>query len=184
MWKQASSMIALVLMASTVGAAAPVLWTFSGVTFSDGGTATGSFIYNADTNTYSSVHVITSGGTNPGATYITATSGATADLIALVTATAGDLTGTPLVIFVANAPLSNAGGTRTLIPNFVEGTCNTAACLSGTPLRSLTAGTLTASAAPTATVPAVSPVALALLLLLLSVMVWRLLRSAGIPDSM
>ena len=31
----------------------PLTWTFSGFTFADGGTATGSFIYDADTNTYS-----------------------------------------------------------------------------------------------------------------------------------
>lgn len=40
--------------------AATLKWTFQGVTFNDGGTATGSFDYNADTNTYSKLNFITS----------------------------------------------------------------------------------------------------------------------------
>jgi len=43
--------------------AIPVTWNLSGVTFDDGGIATGSFVYDADTNLFSSINVETSGGT-------------------------------------------------------------------------------------------------------------------------
>ncbi len=42
--------------------AVPVTWYLSGVTFSDGGRAIGSFVYDADTNTYSSIRVSTTPG--------------------------------------------------------------------------------------------------------------------------
>jgi len=43
--------------------AAPVTWTLNGVTFDDMGTASGSFVYNVDTNIYSDIAITTSGGT-------------------------------------------------------------------------------------------------------------------------
>jgi len=52
--------------------AIPIQWTLSNVIFNDGGTATGSFLYDADTNLYSSVAIITTGGSAlPGAIYTT-----------------------------------------------------------------------------------------------------------------
>ena len=39
--------------------AAPVTWTLNDVTFDDGTTATGSFVYDASTNTYSDIQVYT-----------------------------------------------------------------------------------------------------------------------------
>jgi hypothetical protein len=42
--------------------AAPVVWNLSGVTFEDGGTASGSFTYDADTTTYSAISISTTAG--------------------------------------------------------------------------------------------------------------------------
>ena len=66
------SIIALAVFATgTVSvSAAPILWTLQGVTFSDGGTAFGSFVYDADTNTYSNLDITTTtGSVRAGSTY-------------------------------------------------------------------------------------------------------------------
>jgi hypothetical protein len=53
-------------MACSVGASAgPIQWNFSGVTFIDGATLTGSFTYDADANVFSNVDVTISGSTTP-----------------------------------------------------------------------------------------------------------------------
>jgi hypothetical protein len=63
-------MLASIGIGSSVSSASPVLWTLTGVNFSDGGTASGSFIYDADTNTYSDIDIVTtSGSAQGGATY-------------------------------------------------------------------------------------------------------------------
>jgi hypothetical protein len=49
----AASVVA-VLAPMQIAHATPLQWTLDNFTFSDGGTAMGSFIYDADTNTYSS----------------------------------------------------------------------------------------------------------------------------------
>ena len=41
----------------------PVEWTLDNVSFDDGGTAFGSFVYDADANEYSSISVSTTAGT-------------------------------------------------------------------------------------------------------------------------
>jgi hypothetical protein len=43
--------------------ATPVHWTLQGASFSDGSTLTGGFSYDADTNTYSNLNIVVSGGT-------------------------------------------------------------------------------------------------------------------------
>ena len=48
----------------------PLTWTISNATFSDGGTASGTFVYDADTNTYSSINITTTtGSVRSGASY-------------------------------------------------------------------------------------------------------------------
>jgi hypothetical protein len=56
---------------SLTASAAPLLWTLEGVTFAGGGTASGSFDFNADTNVYSNVDITTTtGGSVTGSTYL------------------------------------------------------------------------------------------------------------------
>lgn len=51
--------------------ATPITWTISGLTFNDGATASGSFVFDVDTLTYSSVAITTtSGPVIPGHTYL------------------------------------------------------------------------------------------------------------------
>ncbi|MEZ5894401.1 MAG: VPLPA-CTERM sorting domain-containing protein [Parvularculaceae bacterium] len=42
--------------------ATPVTWTLADAVFSDGGTASGTFIYDADANVYSNVDIVTTAG--------------------------------------------------------------------------------------------------------------------------
>jgi len=56
------ALFASVGMFSHTAQADPIVWTLQGVTFDDGGTATGSFIYDAATNTYSSWDIATTRG--------------------------------------------------------------------------------------------------------------------------
>ena len=49
--------------------AIPVTWQLQGVVFTDGGTATGSFVFAADANVYSDISITTTAGMSlPGAT--------------------------------------------------------------------------------------------------------------------
>ncbi len=50
------------LMLSQSALADPVTWTLDGVTLQDGVTASGSFVFNADTDAYSSVDITTTAG--------------------------------------------------------------------------------------------------------------------------
>jgi hypothetical protein len=59
-----SKFVVLVSLAlsSFMADAAPVTWTLNGIVFDDGGTATGSFIYDVDTDMYSAINITTQGG--------------------------------------------------------------------------------------------------------------------------
>ncbi len=145
-------LIALALALVSNAFAIPVTWTLSGVTFSDGGTASGSFVFDADTNTLSNWNVSVAGGnttTFPPATYSTASSSALY------------FSGAPTIVgaqFTLNGSsrqirlpgvtaLSNAGGTVAL--NI--GSPAAAECFNCGPARAYTAGNLiggSASVAP------------------------------------
>ena len=91
----------------------PILWSLVGVTFDDGGTATGSFVYDADTNTYSNIFITTTAASAfGGATYTLINDIAddpTASGIYLVTS----LPATPGLpgLMMGFLNLTNAGGT-------------------------------------------------------------------------
>jgi hypothetical protein len=53
----------LCILSFSTAYAIPITWSLSNVTFDDGGIADGSFIFDADTNMFSSINVQTSGGT-------------------------------------------------------------------------------------------------------------------------
>lgn len=121
---------------SSATLASPVQWTLTDVLFEDGGTATGSFVYDADTNAFSSISIATSGGTlSPPATYSSLLIGSAGDA-ALVPATGPNLTGSALLQLIFQFPLTNAGGIVFLIDPFFptassfEATCLNAGCTS------------------------------------------------------
>ncbi len=62
----------VLLCVPSVASADGITWSLSGVTFDDGGTASGSFVYDAVTNTVSAVNIVTTAGTTFGGTTYTA----------------------------------------------------------------------------------------------------------------
>jgi hypothetical protein len=127
---------AALTMWSSAAFSSPVQWTLTDVLFEDGGTATGSFVYDADTNEFSTISIATSGGTlSPPASYSSLLIGSAGDA-ALVPAAGPDLTGSALLQLIFQFPLTNAGGIVFLIDPFFptassfEGTCLNAACTS------------------------------------------------------
>jgi len=132
--------------------AIPVMWTVEGATFNDGGTGSGSFIYDADINVFSSVSLTTTAGAVlPGNTYSFANSNSTSTQLIALNSLSADLTGVPLWALFFADPLTNAGGTVSLLTNFVEASCLNATCTgfnSSLPFRYLTGGRLTGTAVP------------------------------------
>lgn len=53
--------LAIFLLAA-IAHATPVNWKLNGVLFSDGGTANGTFVYDADTNQFSAINITTTTG--------------------------------------------------------------------------------------------------------------------------
>jgi hypothetical protein len=63
--------VLILISLSLTASAGPILWTLEGVTFAGGGTASGSFDFDADTGLYSNVDIVTTtGGGVTGATYL------------------------------------------------------------------------------------------------------------------
>ena len=141
-----------------IASADPITWTLSGVTFTDGTTATGSFIFNATTDTVVSANIVTTGC--PTCTFTTGETYTTRD--------PGSAPFMPFsIVFVPTGPLSI--GTRLLdfelpgaglIPGSIspvqlmtgvafEGVCADAACIDAadSPFRFVTGGQLVAPVA-------------------------------------
>lgn len=175
-----SALVVFLCAVAAPALAVPVTWTLNGVAFSDGGSATGSFIYDADTNTFSSINVQVSGGSLPALTYIAPHPVAQASIVALLPTASGDFTGVRVVVFGPIGGLTNAGGTLTLNTAPVEGTCTNPTCSTTTGgVRSLTAGTLVGVAAGPAPIPAVSTTLLGLTGALLAGGAMLLMRRRG-----
>ena len=127
---------------SSAALADPVKWTLTGVTFNDGGTASGSFVYDAETNGYSDVSITTTTGTiRTGATYPGPVYGfANSSFV-------GPLTGSPNIgerIFqIYTEPRTDAGGVLEVFDYSSEDNCASADCSSpGSPSRTVVTGTL------------------------------------------
>ena len=113
--------------------ASPIQWTLADVLFEDGGTASGSFVYDADTDVFSDILVTTTAGAfAPGAVYTSLVVGGAGD--AVLTSGSGNLTGAAALQLVFYTPLTNAGGLVPLVDLFFlqfssyEGSCVNASC--------------------------------------------------------
>jgi hypothetical protein len=63
MYKRILAVTSLALLGISPAFASPVTWTLSGVEFSNGSSATGSFVFNVDTNTFSNIDISLTAGT-------------------------------------------------------------------------------------------------------------------------
>jgi hypothetical protein len=133
---------------SSAALAIPVEWTLQNVIFTDGGTAFGSFVYDADTNIYSEVDITTTSGavlsgtvykfTNP---YISGNASITQFLNA-----EGDLTGARFFGLIPLYDLTNEL-LSTSINNLDTGeyACSSSSCGGGSGLRGVNSGYITAT---------------------------------------
>lgn len=131
--KSAISLAALCLFVWPGSASAdptPITWTLSGVTFSGGATASGSFVYDATTNTYTSIDVTVAGSLFGNGTYTTLDPGFGSSPIELVTvpSTLLDFTGTPVLALDFSSSLTDAGGPVPLGLGHGIQQCSDAAC--------------------------------------------------------
>lgn len=166
------ALLCIIVLGPATAHAVPVTWYLSGVTFDDGGTATGSFVYDATAMpAYSSIDITTTAGTVlPGASYLFLNPDLSTpfNLRVLVTAAPpADLTGTQALGLSFSAPLNLASG---IVPLFgaTEATCSTATCnTAGAPFRNLTAGVVTTTnpTAPAQGIPTMSNYTLLLTML-------------------
>ena len=143
--------------------AVPLTWYAQG-TFGDGGTLTGSFVYDANTDSYSNIALVTTAGTDlAGYTYGVLTNGGA--LTFGVLQTAGAPVGSHFIQLEFVSALTNAGGTVSLsASNFnFEATCSVAvSCGISFPGRFISSGSVstTPSAVPEPATTALVPLVL------------------------
>ncbi len=147
----------LSLLFAAAACAGPILWTLQGVTFNDGGTASGSFMFDAGTGQYSSIDITTTSGSSlTGSTYAFLDPGEAGfngpAKVSLVASNAPNLTGSPFLSFVWQSNLTGAGGTMPFSStlNSGETTCTNSGCTSidQSAGRVITAGDITTGAVP------------------------------------
>jgi hypothetical protein len=160
--KSLAVLAASTLLFAAAADAAPVTWNLQNWTFDDGGTASGSFVFDASTGRYSSVSVLSTNGTvRTGARYVlpNPTSAGNANFAAWVTGLFADFTGTPVIAVNWLSALTDAGGTvgANLAGFHGEYACGGVSCASAeTPARFLRSGAVTTVAVPLpATLPLV-----------------------------
>ncbi len=149
------ALVIALLSGANVALAASVQWTLNNWSFSDGsGSATGSFVYDADLGTFSNVSITS---TIDSATF--AFDGVNADATTLEFVTgdpgSGDLTGTEVLLGeLGNPGMTNAGGTLFILtsgganPNSSQSVCDNSDCSSsGSPVF-LTSGNITGTVVP------------------------------------
>ena len=164
----------VLLCVPSVASADGITWSLSGVTFDDGGTASGSFVYDAVTNTVSSVNIVTTAGTTFGGnTYTALDPGFDPPVpydIPVVPNASGDLTGTMVLDLELPMPgLTNLGGTVSLLTDVAgEDVCSNSDCsaVADTPFRMVTAGELVSPVVTTPEPPAFLLVGIGLVCLL------------------
>jgi hypothetical protein len=140
-----------ILVLPTLASADGVTWTLNNVSLSDGGTVSGSFNYDASTNTYSAINVIsTAGSVFSGASYSSVTdavfAGSTVVGLGQNPFFDGDLTGQSILALIFLNPLTNAGGSDSVF--VMETDCTTSTCLPAIPRLGVTGSVTGAAAAP------------------------------------
>jgi hypothetical protein len=129
--------------------ASPVLWTLQDVEFEDGGTASGSFIYDRDSNAFSAISIITTTPAQaPWHTFNALLPGGFNDFngVELVQSGFPNLSNRPLLQLTFMTQLTNAGGVVALVDFFappgpsVEANCLTSNCSSASFVRAMSSG--------------------------------------------
>jgi len=147
-----STLVALLMMSGLQ--AATITWNLNGVTFDDGGAASGSFGFDATASTFSNINVTTSGGSISGDSYstidpLTSFNG----IFAFLTDNFPGQTNETAVAFFLSGLMTDAGGSILLsVPMGGEFLCiNEDPCSSNNiTLRTFSGGSITAVPVPAA----------------------------------
>jgi hypothetical protein len=111
----------VLLSLPSIASADGATWTLSGVTFEGGGTASGSFVYDALTNSYTDIKVTTSAESPFGASYTSLSSCClVSDTGTAFGPNVADFTDTHVLFLLFSANLTNAGGTIPLMFGFPD----------------------------------------------------------------
>ena len=129
--------------------ATPVVWTLDNIVFDDGGTATGSFIFDADIWEWSDINITTTAGTAyAGDTYASLNSdypfNSPNDMLFV-----NDLVDPHTFVLRLQDVMTNSGGTI-LLSQSLEAQCSDSDCAGGPVLRSFVSGSVTAVPVPAA----------------------------------
>lgn len=147
--RSAAAAVFTVLMGTGMAAAVPLTWTLEDVTFVGGGTAMGSFVYDADANLYGSVSIITSVNGDLGISYSSTTPLVSSTFVDFIEpAFTGDATGSDRFFFALAATMTNLGGSIALTPDSLEGICSDPQCDFLNPARFVASGSITATPIP------------------------------------
>jgi hypothetical protein len=131
-----------------------IQWNLSGVTFGDGGTASGSFFFDADTITYSGISITTTVGTfisTPGVfTDHEPSFGVAPDFLTVKSGPAIDLTGLDILHMTFAAGLTSVGGTVGILVTLLSqeaDICLDPGCGTASGTRQITGGSVIAATA-------------------------------------
>jgi len=146
------ALVLLVLVACVPCASAQTTWNLTDVTFSGGGSATGSFTYNAGTNAFSSIDITVTGSPFGNGTYLALDPGfgSTSTLmVAVPNGSLADFTGTPLVALNFGTGLTGAGGTIPLLTGtYGLQQCENSTCGYSVTIYAVNGGEVTTSSVP------------------------------------
>jgi hypothetical protein len=135
--------------ASASVCAMPVEWVIDSLVFDDGGMGSGTFTYDADTNIYSNIDIVTTAGTeSEGAPYISVIDAAANDST-YVAVMVYPLEGSHMLELSFADSLTNAGGTIA-IDGYGESLCGQECMYPVLRLRQISAGQISAVPVPAA----------------------------------
>lgn len=173
-----------------------VQWNLTNVQFVDGGTASGSYVFDASTNTFSRISVATTGSEAAAAASFSNTCNGSncaiespmpAQFIIFSPADTSDMTGKQVLMLDLQSPMTDAGGTIPINPmaqptsalqsKAFSTTCPDARCSTPGNMRFITSGEVVgrafvAPAASATPVPSLAPWGLVLLSLLVAPLAW------------
>ncbi|WP_438865009.1 PEP-CTERM sorting domain-containing protein [Neptunicella sp.] len=139
------SLVILLSVISPLTIATPIIWYLQEANFNSGGSASGSFMYDADLNLYSNINLITTpDAIREGNTFNFVNTTSPGDATTLISLTGDAITGSIELALGFAAPLTNAGGTIDIAPYptgfTVEGICNNDCSGINAPFRFLNSG--------------------------------------------
>lgn len=137
---------------------APIEWTLSNVVFDDGGVAFGSFVYDAETDTFTDVYITATGGSTFGETIYSSSNGTfvyglgnDSQIVAVPDWPPPDPTNFITLLLEFQGPMTDAGGTLGINgPGSAELICTDQTCSTYSAFRGVLSGQISTVPIPAA----------------------------------